>query len=108
LAPDIQSRRLLEDAATDCNALTAPRMAAICKALAHPVRLQIVSKLRQIDRCVCGQIVNSLPLAQSTVSQHLKILRQSGLIRGEVEGLTTCYCLNAETLAEFKAFVSDL
>ena len=86
----------------------ARRMSAICKALAHPVRIHIVAHLKQLNRCVCGQIVDSLPLAQSTVSQHLKILKESGLVRGVVEGPRTCYCLDPEIVAEFKAFVGDL
>ena len=81
------------------------RFAAVCKALAHPVRVQIVHYLMQIDRCVCGRIVELLPLAQSTVSQHLKILKASGLVRGEVEGPCTCYCLDPTVLAEFKNYI---
>ena len=71
------------------------------KALAHPARLTIVRALQRIDGggCCCGEIVKSLPLAQSTVSQHLKILRQAGLIRGEIEGPRSCYCLDEAALA---------
>ena len=62
------------------------RFAAICKALAHPARLRILRHLKRIDRCVCGEIVTVLPLAQSTVSQHLKILKAAGLVRGSGGG----------------------
>ena len=84
------------------------RLAFICKALAHPVRLQIVAHLKQIDKCVCGQLVDALPLAQSTVSQHLKILKSAGLVIGEVEGPRTCYCINHEAMAELKSLVDRI
>jgi ArsR family transcriptional regulator len=69
------------------------------KALAHPARLAIVRALMARDACCCGEIVSVLPLAQSTVSQHLKILRKAGLIKGEVSGPRSCYCLDREALA---------
>lgn len=72
------------------------RLADFCKALAHPARLEILRHLLLEDRCICGRIVEVLPLAQSTVSQHLKILKEAGLIHGEVEGPKTCYCVNKE------------
>lgn len=84
------------------------RFAAVCKALAHPVRVHIVNYLKQIDRCVCGRIVDTLPLAQSTVSQHLKILKASGLVRGEIEGPRTCYCLDPAVVVAFKKYVEKL
>jgi len=80
----------------------------ICKALGHPARVRIVQYLRKIDRCICQEIVNILPLSQSTVSQHLKILKQSGLIQGEVEGPRTCYCLDLDLLDQFKKTVDSL
>lgn len=82
-------------------AVDAERFAQICKALAHPVRVRIVEHLKAMDRCICGQIVEILPLAQSTVSQHLKILKASGLVQGSVEGPCTCYCLDRAVLDEF-------
>jgi DNA-binding transcriptional ArsR family regulator len=83
-------------------------LAKICKALGHPARIKILNYLRKTDRCVCGKIVEILPLAQSTVSQHLKCLKQAGLIRGEVEGLNTCYCLDTEVVEKFKKAVESL
>jgi predicted transcriptional regulator len=83
-------------------------VAEICKALAHPTRLKILKYLEQTDRCICGRIVDLFPLAQSTVSQHLKSLKQAGLIWGEVEGLNTCYCLNKEMLEKFKKSIEAL
>jgi len=82
--------------------------AGICKALGHPARVKIVSHLKAIDQCVCGEIVQILPLAQSTVSQHLKVLKAAGLIKGEVEGPRTCYCLDHEIMAQFKRMVEKI
>jgi ArsR family transcriptional regulator, arsenate/arsenite/antimonite-responsive transcriptional repressor len=79
--------------------------AALCRALAHPARIRILRHLLRVDRCICGHIVEIMPLAQSTVSQHLKILKESGLIRGEVEGPKTCYCVNRTKLAVMKQFI---
>jgi ArsR family transcriptional regulator len=69
------------------------------KALAHPARLAIVRALMQESRCSCGDIVRNLPLAQSTVSQHLKVLREAGIVRGEIEGPRSCYCIDPAALA---------
>ena len=82
--------------------------ATMCKALGHPARVKIVNYLKKIDRCLCGDIVELLPLAQSTVSQHLKCLKEAGLIKGEVEGPTTCYCLDNVELEKFSRMVVDL
>ncbi len=82
--------------------------AAMCKALAHPARIMIVNYLQQIDRCLCGDIVDMLPLAQSTVSQHLKCLKDAGFIKGEVDGPRTCYCLDKTMLKKFSLMVDAL
>ncbi|MBT3181883.1 MAG: winged helix-turn-helix transcriptional regulator [Deltaproteobacteria bacterium] len=83
-------------------------LASICKALGHPARIMIIDYLKEVDECICGQIVDILPLAQSTVSQHLKALKKAGLIKGEVDGPRTCYCLNEETLKKFKQCVEKI
>jgi DNA-binding transcriptional ArsR family regulator len=88
--------------------LDAESFAVLCKALGHPARVKILDHLKKIDRCVCGKIVEILPLAQSTVSQHLKILKQAGLVKGEVEGLNICYCLDTEVVEKFKKMVESL
>ena len=77
-------------------------MARICKDMGHPVRMQIIAFLKAEKQCYCGEIVDRLPLAQSTVSQHLKNLKEAGVIIGEVEGPGTCYCLNQSLLRQFK------
>lgn len=87
--------------------IDAERFAAMCKALGHPTRLQIVRLLMGVETCVCGDIVQKLPLAQSTVSQHLKILKDAGIVRGEIDGPRTCYVLDHEALAEFHG-LSDM
>ncbi|WP_324204378.1 metalloregulator ArsR/SmtB family transcription factor [Chthonomonas sp.] len=84
------------------------RFARLCKALGHPARLQILQFLATVPTCFCGDIVKQLPLAQSTVSQHLKILKEAGWIQGEIEGPRTCYWLNRETLAEFRTLAARL
>lgn len=83
-------------------------LAALSKALGHPVRVQIVRLLTLRESCVCGDIVKELPLAQSTVSQHLKVLKDVGLIRGEIDGPRTCYCLEPRTLRRLKALIGGL
>ena len=82
--------------------------ALICKALSHPARIRIVEHLKAVDQCICGEIVEILPLAQSTVSQHLKILKAAGLVFGEIEGPRTCYCLDKKRLAQFKRVVAKI
>lgn len=69
------------------------------RALAHPARLAIVRALAAADRCQCGEIVRGLTLAQSTVSQHLKVLKEAGLIAGAIEGPRSCYCLDKANFA---------
>lgn len=75
-------------------------LAEFSKALAHPARVAILSYLSNKKDCLCGDITDELPLAQSTVSQHLKVLKEAGLIVGEVEGTKVCYCLNAAVVQQ--------
>ena len=86
----------------------AETLAQICKALAHPARIKILNYLQTVNRCICGDIVDQLPLAQSTVSQHLKHLKAAGLIQGEIEGPRTCYCIDKTVLAKFKQLAQSL
>lgn len=83
-------------------------LAGLCKALAHPVRLKNIEHLKKVNCCICGEIVEILPLSQSTVSQHLKRLKEAGLIKGEIEGPRTCYCVDQDALNRFKAAVESL
>lgn len=88
--------------------LTADELAKLAWAIAHPARVQILRLLIGRDACMCGEIVSCLPLAQSTVSQHLKILKESGLIQGEVDGPKVCYCVNEKSLKRLKKLVGSL
>jgi len=74
------------------------QLAAYCKALGHPARVVILKHLLERDGCVCGEIVEILPLAQSTVSDHLRVLKEAGLVSGTVEGPRVCYCANREAV----------
>ena len=77
------------------------KIADLAKVLAHPARIAILRILAEKNSCICGEIVEVLPLAQSTVSQHLKELLQANLIKGTIDGLKSCYCINRETVNEF-------
>jgi ArsR family transcriptional regulator len=90
------------------SALDYDSFARICKALGHPARIRIVEHLKLIGHCICGEIVQLLPLAQSTVSQHLKVLKDAGLVNGEVEGPHTCYCLDKDVLESFKKAIGSI
>ena len=90
------------------NVIDEDQFAMICKALGHPSRIRIMDYLKKMDKCICGSIVDILPQAQSTVSQHLKILKKAGLIKGEVDGQHTCYCLDRRLLEQFKKAVEIL
>jgi DNA-binding transcriptional ArsR family regulator len=83
-------------------------LALLAKALAHPARVRIMHLLLACDACYCGQLVDELPLAQATISQHLKVLRDAGLIVGEIEGLRTSYCASRARLAELHELVGVL
>ena len=80
-------------------------MAAILKALGHPARLEIIQFLISSPSCICGDIVEFLPLAQSTVSKHLSELKNAGLIKGTITGNNLCYCLNEEMLDKVQNFI---
>jgi DNA-binding transcriptional ArsR family regulator len=83
-------------------------LAAFAKALGHPARVQIIRLLVRKNACICGDIVGELPLAQSTVSQHLKVLKEAGLIRGSVDGPRIDYCIEPRTMRRLKALIGGL
>ena len=83
-------------------------LAELAKALGHPARVAILRQLADEGECVCGQIVSALPLAQATVSQHLKVLKDAGLVQGEIDGPRVCYCINPEVVKKFKKLVAAL
>ncbi len=79
-------------------------IAALAKALGHPARIAIIEYLMKVNECICGDIVDELPLAQPTVSQHLKELKNVGLISGNIDGNAICYCVNEKTLAKLQGY----
>jgi len=83
-------------------------LAALAKALGHPARVQIMRLLVRREACICGDIVDEIPLAQSTVSQHLKVLKEVGLIRGDIDGPRVCYCVEPRVLRRLKALVGGI
>lgn len=83
-------------------------LAQLAKALGHPARVQILRILLRSTACLGGEIAREVPLAQSTVSQHLKVLKEAGIIRGEVDGPRVCYCLEPAAIARLKALVDAL
>lgn len=83
-------------------------LAALCRALGHTARVQILRLLAEKNQCVCGEIVDELPLAQSTVSQHLKVLKDAGIITGEIHGPSTCYCIDPGKLRRLRVLIGSL
>jgi ArsR family transcriptional regulator, arsenate/arsenite/antimonite-responsive transcriptional repressor len=83
-------------------------LAKLTWALAHPARVRIVRVLLSRTSCMCGEIVDEMPLAQSTVSQHLKILKETGLVQGEIDGPRVCYCINKVAMAKLKKLIANL
>lgn len=84
------------------------KIAKVAKALAHPARIAILHLLAKRQTCVCGDIVDEIPLSQSTVSQHLKELKEAGLITGEIEGAKVCYCIDPKEWNAAKAVFNQL
>lgn len=84
------------------------RLAKACKALSHPARLRILQTLAQRGTCICGEIVEVLPLSQATVSQHLKVLREAGLITGETAGPKSCYCIDTAAMTSLRKQIMQM
>ncbi len=84
------------------------KIAIIAKALGHPARIAIIEYLLKVNTCICGDFVNELPLAQATVSQHLKELKTAGLIKGNIEGTAICYCIDENVFAILKDYFSKI
>ena len=84
------------------------RAVAMLRALANPARFRIVRLLAARNACVCGELVEDLPLAQSTVSEHLKVLKDAGIVQGTIEGPNTCYCLDPEALRFLSGMLGTL
>ena len=84
------------------------QLASRMKALGHPARIAIMEYLIKVDTCICGDIVNELPLAQPTVSQHLKELKTAGLIKCSIEGTAICYCVDKEAISELQQYFANM
>ncbi len=84
------------------------RISTMIKALGHPARIRIIEHLVEVKSCICGDIVTEMPLAQPTVSQHLKELKNAGIIKGSIEGNTICYCIDNEALLLLKNYFNDI
>ena len=83
-------------------------IATLTKALAHPARIAIIEYLVKVDTCICGDIVNEMPLAQPTISQHLKELKNAGLIKGNVEGNAICYCIDEKAITKLQDYFANI
>ncbi len=83
-------------------------MSTIIKALGHPARIAIIEYLLKVDSCICGDIVDELPLAQPTISQHLKELKNAGLIKGSIEGNAVCYCLDEKAFEKLQNYFGGI
>ena len=83
-------------------------MAALAKALGHPARIAIIEFLMSVNTCICGDIVKELPLAQPTVSQHLKELKMAGLIKGNIEGNAICYCIDEAAIEKIRTYFNKI
>lgn len=83
-------------------------LAILTKALGHPARIAIIEYLLKVNTCICGDIVNELPLSQPTVSQHLKELKNAGLIKGNIDGNAICYCINEAGFEKIKGFFQTI
>lgn len=83
-------------------------IATLAKALGHPARVAIIEYLLKVDTCICGDIVNELPLAQPTVSQHLKELKTAGLIKGNIEGTAICYCIDENAIEQLQSYFGTM
>ncbi|HEX8546178.1 MAG TPA: metalloregulator ArsR/SmtB family transcription factor [Cytophagaceae bacterium] len=84
------------------------KIARIAKSLGHPARVAIIDYLLKAERCICGDIVNELPLAQATVSQHLKELKNAGLIKGNIEGNAICYCIDETAVSILQSYFAGI
>jgi DNA-binding transcriptional ArsR family regulator len=93
---------------TDQFTLKQNQIATLAKAIGHPARVAILDYLMKVDSCICGDIVNELPLAQATVSQHLKELKNAGLIKGNIEGNAICYCIDEKAFIKLQNYFLNL
>jgi len=89
-----------------CGTTEDAELATLARGLGHPLRVTILRTLLEVGNCLCGDLVAAIPRAQSTVSQHLKILKETGFVKGEVDGPRVCYCANRQAVARFRELVN--
>lgn len=82
------------------------KISSLFKAIGHPARVAILEHLLKVNKCICGDLVNELPLAQATISQHLKELKNAGIIKGNIEGNSICYCLDEKVIKHLEKYFS--
>ncbi|MFN5182618.1 MAG: ArsR/SmtB family transcription factor [Bacteroidota bacterium] len=82
------------------------KISSLFKAIGHPARIAILEHLLKVNKCICGDLVNELPLAQATISQHLKELKNAGIIKGNIEGNSICYCLDEKVIKHLEKYFS--
>jgi ArsR family transcriptional regulator, arsenate/arsenite/antimonite-responsive transcriptional repressor len=92
---------------TDAHRTKDLELAALCNALGHPTRVAILRFLCQRGACICGDIVDQLPFAQATISQHLKVLKEAGLLQGTIDGPRVCYCADATAIHRLKTLLEE-
>jgi ArsR family transcriptional regulator len=83
-------------------------IATLLKAMGHPARVAIIEYLLKVDSCICGDIVNELPLAQPTISQHLKELKNAGIIKGNIDGNSVCYCIDEKAIGKLQNYLANI
>jgi ArsR family transcriptional regulator, arsenate/arsenite/antimonite-responsive transcriptional repressor len=83
-------------------------IAILIKALSHPARVAIIEHLLKVNSCICGDIVKEVPLSQPTISQHLKELKNAGIIKGSIEGNTICYCIDEKAIDKLSKYFSGI
>jgi DNA-binding transcriptional ArsR family regulator len=84
------------------------KVSNLAKAMAHPARIAIIEHLLKVNTCICGDIVEELPLAQATVSQHLKAMKEAGIIKGSIEGKSICYCIDEQGIDDLKEYFTNI
>jgi DNA-binding transcriptional ArsR family regulator len=106
MSPKTSTTKSAGSAELCCGTPEDNELATLARGLGHPLRVTILRTLLEVGDCLCGELVAAIPRAQSTVSQHLKILKETGLVVGEVDGPRVCYCANRESVARFQELVN--
>ena len=106
MGPEPATTNIHDGAEMCCSTPDDSELATLARGLGHPLRVTILRTLLEVGDCLCGDLVAAIPRAQSTVSQHLKILKETGLVKGEVDGPRVCYCANREAVTRFRELLN--